>query len=224
MSAVSWICPSRSHSESTGSKENEVMKRILIGFVVAAGAALAIALAPLGGETAPAFTLDSAEGKKVSLEEFRGKWVVLEWWNYQCPIVRRHYSAGNIQRQQAELKEKGVVWLSICSSAPGKQGHVDGSKATEVMKAGEGSPFAVLLDPTGEVGKKYGALTTPHMFLISPKGEILYNGAIDSNRSGRQADSEVQHYLMDAYAEASAGKEVTVKKSQPYGCDVKYAN
>jgi peroxiredoxin len=194
---------------------------MILGIVVAAGAALALALTPLN-EAAPTFTLESGEGKKVSLEDFKGKWVVLEWWNNGCPIVKRHYGAGTMQKQQAELKDKGVVWLSIVSSAPGTQGYVTVENASSVMKSNKGVPHAVLLDPTGDVGKKYDAKTTPHMFLISPKGEILYNGAIDSNRSGRQAPNEVENYLGRAFEEASAGKEVTTKKTQPYGCNVKY--
>lgn len=197
------------------------MKRIASIAGIAIVASLAVAMTP-DRSTAPTFSLMSAEGKKVSLEDFKGKYVVLEWWNHQCPVVVDHYNKGSIQKQQQLMKDKGVVWLSICSSAPGKQGHVEGSAAADVMKNVKGVPQSVLLDPTGEVGKLYGARTTPHTFLISPKGEILYNGAIDNNRSGREATTI--NYVVQAFEEASAGKEVSVPKTQPYGCGVKYRN
>jgi peroxiredoxin len=173
---------------------------------------------------APEFALESAQGKKVSLSEFAGKWVVLEWWNHECPVVQRLYGAGNIQKLQAEVKAKGGVWLSICSSAPGKQGHVVGQAAQGAMTSNKGVPYAVLLDPTGEVGKRYQAKTTPHMFIVSPKGELVYDGAIDSNRSGNQPAAEVVPFFSNAFANALAGKPIENAKNRPYGCGVKYAN
>jgi peroxiredoxin len=193
-------------------------------------AAAAAVSAPLfASETAPAvkkapdFTLTSAAGKTHSLSEFKGKYVVLEWWNYQCPLVKKHYDSGNMQKLQKEMKEKGVVWLSINSSAPGKQGHVAGEYATQVMKTKEAAPAAVLLDHDGKVGRAFEAKVTPHMFLISPNQEIIYNGAIDSIPSSNKADIEkAENYLVRAYNEASAGKPVSKSVTQPYGCSVKY--
>jgi len=172
---------------------------------------------------APTFTLTDAKGAKVSLEDFRGKYVVLEWWNYQCPIVVKHYSSQNMQNLQRKLTGEGVVWLTICSSAPGKQGNVDGAKALEVMAGQKGAPTSILLDPTGEVGKKYDAKTTPHMFLVSPKGELLYDGAIDSIPSSNAADiPKAENYVLKAFEEAKGGKAVSTPKPRPYGCNVKY--
>lgn len=184
-------------------------------------AALAVSLSNSPApEAAPTFALKGADGKEYRLEDYRGKYVVLEWWNYQCPIVARHYSAGNIQRQQKDLTGKGVIWLTIAGSAEGKQGFVGADEARKVMTEKGGAPTAILLNPAGDVGMKYKAKTTPHVFLISPKGEILYDGAIDDNPSGR--NKEVNDLLLTAYAEASSGKPVTVAKSQPYGCGIKY--
>jgi len=172
---------------------------------------------------APTFTLTDAKGAKVSLEDFRGKYVVLEWWNYQCPIVVKHYSSQNMQNLQRKLTGEGVVWLTICSSAPGKQGNVDGAKALEVMAGQKGAPTSILLDPTGEVGKKYDAKTTPHMFLVSPKGELLYDGAIDSIPSSNAADiPKAENYVLKAFEESKSGKAVSNPKTRPYGCGVKY--
>jgi len=202
-------------------------KAILLPFAVAAAIAVLVAAKPVTKpalEPAPTFSLPSSGGGTVNLADFKGKYVVLEWWNHGCPVVQRHYRANNIQTLQKQMKDKGVVWLSICSSAPGAQGHVTGEEGAKVMKESKGSPHAVLLDPTGEVGKKYGAKTTPHMFLISPDGNTLYNGAIDNNSRGNLPAGEVVNYLVKAYEEASAGKEVSEPKTRPYGCSVKYAN
>lgn len=202
-------------------------KAILLPFAVLTAAAALIAAKPASKpalEPAPAFSLPASGGNTVNLADFKGKYVVLEWWNNGCPVVQRHYRANNIQTLQKQMKEKGVVWLSICSSAPGAQGHVTGDEGATVMKESKGSPYAVLLDPTGEVGKKYGAKTTPHVFLISPEGNTLYNGAIDNNSRGNLPANEVVNYLVKAYDEASAGKEVSEPKTKPYGCAVKYAN
>jgi peroxiredoxin len=198
------------------------MKKTIISlaaFGVAVAAMAAFATAP----SAPEFTLPSSVGKDVSLADFKGKYVVLEWWNYQCPYVVKHYNSGNMQRTQKELMDKGVVWLTIVSSKPGSQGYVTSEQANEVMKTNRGAPTFILHDPSGVVGKKYDAQTTPQMVLISPTGEMLYNGAIDSIPSSRIADLEkAENYLLRAFNEVSAGKPVSMPKTKPYGCNVKY--
>jgi peroxiredoxin len=198
------------------------MKKTILQ-LTAFGAVVAAMAAYASGPVAPDFTLPSSSGKQVALNEFAGKYVVLEWWNHQCPFVRKHYDAGNMQKLQKEMTEKGAVWLTIVSSKEGAQGYVTADQANEIMKNEKGSPSFVLLDPTGVVGKKYEAKTTPQMVLISPKGEVLYNGAIDSIPSAKQADiATADNYLLRAYGEAIAGKEISMPKTKPYGCSVKY--
>jgi peroxiredoxin len=196
----------------------------LIGLGLAVGAAaLALAMSNLGA--APNFTLDSSVGKEVSLSSFKGKYVVLEWWNNGCPYVQKHYNSGNMQKLQKQMKDANVVWLTIVSSAPGKQGYVTPDQANSMMKEFKGLPAYVLHDPDGKVGKLYNAKTTPQMVLISPNQEVLYNGAIDSIRSANPGDIErAENYLLRAYNEAKAGKPVSMPSTQPYGCNVKYAN
>lgn len=175
-------------------------------------------LAP--GTAAPAFTLTDSNGKQHSLASFKGKHVVLEWTNHQCPIVVRHYRNGHMQATQKWAVEKGVVWLAIVSSAEGKQGYVTANQANEVLKSKGFNATAMLLDPTGSVGRAYGARTTPHMFVISPNGTLLYNGAIDDNTSNDPGAS--RNYVRAAISESLSGKPVSVALSQPYGCSVKY--
>ncbi len=176
------------------------------------------------GQQAPRFTLTDSNGRQRSLDEFKGKPVVLEWWNYQCPFVGKHYGSGNMQRLQQEWTGKGVVWLTINSSADGLQGYVDGARANSVMKEAGGSPTAVLLDHDGTVGRAYGAKTTPHMFVIDKDGSVAYAGAIDDTPSTDQSDvATAKNYVSQALAEVAAGRPVTRATSQPYGCSVKYA-
>jgi peroxiredoxin len=197
------------------------MKRTI--FQLAAFGAAIAAMASFAATPAPNFTLPSSTGKQVSLADFKGKYVVLEWWNHQCPFVRKHYDSGNMQKTQKELTDKGVVWLTIVSSKEGAQGYVTADQANDIMKREKGVPTFILHDPTGEVGKKYDAKTTPQMVLISPKGEVLYDGAIDSIPSSRISDlDKAENYLLRAYGEASSGKAVSMPKTKPYGCNVKY--
>jgi hypothetical protein len=148
---------------------------------------------------------------------------VLEWLNHGCPFVKKHYSSGNMQSLQKKYGEKGVVWLSVVSSAPGKQGYNLPDDANALSTEMKAAPAAVLLDPTGEVGKLYDARTTPHMFVINPEGVIIYNGAIDDKRSTDVEDiSTSKNYVAAALDEAMSGKPVTVAATQPYGCSVKY--
>jgi peroxiredoxin len=174
------------------------------------------------GQAAPAFSVADTNGKTHSLEQYRGKWVVLEWLNHDCPYVRKHYNGGAMQALQKKYAGK-VVWLSIVSSAPGKQGHFSNERANELTKEKNASPSAVLVDAPGTVGRAYGARTTPHMFVINPQGNIVYMGGIDDKPTSRAADLQTARPHVDiALQEAMAGKPVTVPSSQPYGCSVKY--
>ena len=174
-------------------------------------------------EPAPGFTLTSTDGKQFSLSEFRGKYVVLEWVNYDCPFVRKHYSSGHMQKLQATYTGKDVVWLSICSSAPGKQGHFEGEDLTDRIVGEKAKPTAYLVDADGTVGRMYEAKTTPHMFVIGPDGVLLYAGAIDDIASTDADDLAIaRNYVTAALDAAMAGKPVEVKTSKPYGCSVKY--
>ncbi len=200
--------------------------------VVLSVAALAVLLSPGGafaqvtvGKPAPLFSLMAADGKTVALELLRGKTVVLEWTNHDCPFVRKHYDAGNMQAQQKEAAAAGVVWLQVISSAPGKQGHVDGATAQALNTRRQATPAAALLDPTGKVGQQYGAKTTPHMYVINAQGTLVYQGGIDSIPSARTDDiAKAEQHVRVALAELGMGTAVTKPTSKPYGCSVKYAD
>jgi len=175
------------------------------------------------GSPAPEFTLTDTQGNAHSLSSFRGKYVVLEWVNHGCPFVVKHYSSGNMQALQKEAKEKGAVWLSICSSSEGKQGHMSNdewnAKNTEVGSACD----AVLIDEDGTVGKLYSAKTTPHMYIINPEGNLIYQGAIDDTKSTDADDiPKSENYVRSALTQAMAGEPVAKAQTQPYGCGVKY--
>lgn len=177
--------------------------------------------APQVGKAAPAFTAVDSNGKPQSLAQYRGKWVVLEWLNHDCPYVRKHYGGGAMQALQKKYAGK-VIWLSVVSSAPGKQGNYSNAELNELTKEKGAAPYAVLVDPTGTVGRAYHAVTTPHMFVINPQGNIVYKGGIDDKNSTRQSDLKTARPHVDiALQEALAGKPVSVPSSQPYGCSVK---
>ena len=192
--------------------------------LVAASMVAAPALAePQVGKAAPNFKLNDVNGRVVSLSDFRGKTVVLEWNNPDCPFVKKHYGSGNMQRTQAAAKKDGVAWLSINSSAEGKQGHMDGAKAKAVIAAQKAQPTAYLLDPKGVVGTGYGAKTTPHIYIVDPKGTLVYNGGIDDKPTPNPADiNGARNHVLAALSELKAGKAVSVPESRPYGCNVKY--
>lgn len=201
------------------------MNRLLPFALIATGLALpAVATAePRIGEAAPAFTTLDTSGKPVSLADFRGKTVVLEWTNHECPFVKKHYGAKNMQAQQGSAAGDGVVWLTINSGAPGKQGHVDAAGAEAVMARDGFKSTAYLLDASGDTGRAYGAKTTPHMYIIDGEGVLRYNGAIDSIPSADPADiPAATQYVTQALGELAAGKAVSVVSTQPYGCSVKY--
>lgn len=198
-------------------------------FMKTGGAALALILtATVGaatqvGEKAPDFSLADSHGKTRTLSSFKGKFVVLEWTNHKCPFVEKHYGSGNLQSLQKEATGKGVVWLSVISSAPGKQGHVSAAQANELTAARDAVPTAVLLDPSGDVGRRYEAKTTPHLFIIAPDGTLIYKGGIDSVPSADPADiAKAKPYVKTALSEALAGKPVSEPVTRPYGCSVKY--
>ncbi len=174
---------------------------------------------------APAFTLTDTKGQSHSLSDFAGKWVVLEWTNHGCPYVKKHYNSGNMQSLQEKYTDSGVVWLSICSSAPGKQGHMDNAGWQAAIADKGIKATAVLIDEDGAVGKRYGATTTPHMFVINPDGDLVYRGAIDSVRSTDAADIEqADNYVAAVLDAGMAGEELPYESTKPYGCSVKYAN
>ncbi|WP_321490793.1 redoxin domain-containing protein [uncultured Hyphomonas sp.] len=177
------------------------------------------------GRPAPAFTAMDSHGDLVSLSDFTGQTVVLEWTNEGCPFVRKHYAQppGNMQGLQADAEADGTVWLTVISSAPGKQGHADGSGANQWTEEHGAKPAHVLLDPEGELGRLYQAKTTPHMFIIGPKGQVAYQGAIDSVASANVADiASATNYVREALNSLAAGESINVSTTKPYGCSVKY--
>jgi peroxiredoxin len=189
-----------------------------------------LALAVLGamphaaeiGKPAPAFTVADSNGKNVALSTFKGKLVVLEWTNHECPYVVAHYQ-GNMQALQKKYTAQGVVWLSVVSCKPGAQGHLDGPKANALTKERGAAPTHVLLDPNCELGRIYNAVTTPHMFVIDKEGVLRYDGAIDSSRTSRASDHRPEDsYVGKALDALIAGRPVEISKTQAYGCTIKY--
>ena len=175
------------------------------------------------GEPAPDFEGVDTQGVTHRLADYRGKTVVLDWTNHDCPYVRKHYSAGNMQAQQQEAAAQGVVWLSIISSAPGKQGHVTPAQADELTRSRQAAPQAVILDPDGKIGRAYSAKTTPHMYIIDPSGTLVYMGGIDNNASPNADDiPAARQHVRVALQELAAGKPISESVTRPYGCSVKY--
>lgn len=198
------------------------MKPILALAAAVVLAAPAIAAVQVG-QAAPNFKLNDADGKVVTLSDFRGKTVVLEWHNPGCPFVQKHYNSGNMQKTQAAAVKDGAVWLTINSGAPGKQGHMSGAEAKQLVAKEKARATAYLLDPKGVVGKGYDAKTTPHMYIIDAKGTLVYAGGIDDKPTANAADiAGARNHVSAALAEMKAGKPVSVSTSRPYGCAVKY--
>ena len=186
-------------------------------------APLAAIASPAVDQPAPAFTANTADGKTISLDSLKGKTVVLEWTNHDCPFVKKHYESGNMQALQKDAAAKGTVWLQVVSSAPGKQGYVDGPAATKLNSARSATPANVILDPDGKLGKLYGAQTTPHMYIIDAKGVLVYKGGIDSLATADKADvAKAEPYVSNALSSLAAGKKVAANNTKPYGCSVKY--
>ncbi len=197
-----------------------LVSALALSFFASSGAALAATV----GQPAPNFTAVDTNGKPVSLADFKGKHVVLEWLNPGCPFVQKHYKPGNMQGTQKEATSKGVVWLAISSTAPEASDYKKPADLAGWMKSQNAAATATLMDDDGKVGKAYGARTTPHMYIVNPAGTLVYAGAIDSNRSANPADiPAATNYVKQALAETLAGKPVSQPSTQPYGCSVKYA-
>lgn len=202
-------------------------RNLCAGFFTAAALALPLSAAAeaIPGKAAPAFSLTDAAGKTHTLADYKGEWLVLEWFNKDCPYVKKHYVAtDNIPKTQAYATGKGVKWLSVISSAEGKQGYLSPKEALAVQKEYKthlSAPY--LLDANGTAGKAYGAKTTPHIFIINPQGQVVYAGAIDDDNSARPESVQgAKNYVLAALDEALAGKKVSEPATQPYGCSVKY--
>lgn len=197
---------------------------IWLGFTVGSDKDAKMAKAEVG-EPAPDFTLVDSHGEKHTLSDYRGKFVVLEWINLDCPFVKKHYKSENMQALQRKYTEKGAAWLVVNSSAEGKQGHCTPEIANKLMKKKDMAVTAFLLDHDGKVGKLYGAKTTPHMYVINPEGVLVYNGAIDDKPTTKLEDvKDAKNYVAMALDAAMNGKDVPVAATQPYGCSVKYKN
>ena len=197
----------------------------LIPFAAATLAAVALPAAAqqTNGQKATDFKLTDASGKTVQLSDFKGKTVVLEWNNPGCPFVQRHYE-GNMQKTQAAARAGGVVWLTINSGAPGKQGYMQGAEAQKWVGDKNASPAHYLLDPKGVVGKGYAAKTTPHMYIIDGAGVLRFQGGIDDKPAARVEEmGSARNHVLAALNEIKAGKAVSVAQTTPYGCSVKYA-
>ncbi|MGB0064956.1 MAG: redoxin domain-containing protein [Terracidiphilus sp.] len=199
---------------------------ILLGMAIAAALATASASAQaVVGSPAPSFTATDSHGQTRSLNQYRGKYVVLEWHNQGCPYTKKHYVSGNMQSLQKEWTAKGVVWFTVISSAPGMQGYVSDIEENEYLAQMHADPTAVLMDPDGKLGHLYGAKTTPEMYVIDPNGKLIYEGAIDDRPTPDPSDIKgADNYLSDALMEAIAGKPVAHAYTRSYGCSVKYAN
>jgi hypothetical protein len=176
------------------------------------------------GAPAPQFTLIDSNEKSVSLADFKGKTVVLEWTNHECPYVRKHYGGQNMQALQKKWTGQDVVWLTVISSMPGSQGHVAPLEANKLTADRGAKPTAVLLDPKGTVGRSYGAQVTPHMYVIKPDGTLAYMGGIDDKPTTRLEDLKTANNFVDqALTEVAQGKPVSTTTSRPYGCTIKYS-
>lgn len=192
---------------------------VIAGLIMTAAAYAA----PEIGKPAPDFSATDSNGKTVKLSDFRGKTVVLEWTNDGCPYVGKHYSSGNMQTLQKDAAAKGVIWLTIISSAPGSQGYVTGEEANALTSARGAAPAAVLLDPEGDVGHLYDARTTPHMFIVNKDGTLVYMGGIDDKATTDVADIKTaKNYVRAALDELAAGDPVENAVTRPYGCSIKY--
>ena len=197
--------------------------RKLLALALATLTLPAFAVAP--GTIAPDFKGTDSNGVQHSLSDYRGKYVVLEWANKGCPYDQKHYLSGSMENLQKEWTAKGVVWLSVISSAPGQQGYVTPSEENTYLKTMHAVPTAALLDPTSNIARLYEAKTTPHMFVIDPTGKLIYQGAIDDKPTTEQQDLKgARNYLNEALTSAMAGKPVSVASTRPYGCSVKYAH
>ena len=199
------------------------MRKLLLSTAVILMTATAAIAAPVIGEPAPVWTGTDTNGVEHTLTDFKGKTVVMEWTNHECPYVRKHYDSGNMQELQKEATGTGVVWLTVASSAEGKQGQVSNDEATQIMSDDGSNATARIQDPSGTIGNMYDAKTTPHMFVINPEGTLVYSGAIDDDASFKQDGiATATNYVKAAWESVAKGEAVEVSSSQPYGCSVKY--
>ncbi len=197
-----------------------ILSTVLVVLSLYAGASIATVRV---GEPAPDFEGVDTQGKTQRLADYAGKTVVLEWTNHDCPYVRKHYGAGNMQEQQRAAADQGVVWLSVISSSAGKQGHVNAGQADELTHSRNAAPHAVILDPKGDIGRAYGAKTTPHMYVIDGAGTLVYMGGIDNIASANPGDiPRATQYVRIALQELADGKSIGTPVTRPYGCSVKY--
>ncbi len=205
-----------------------MQRRTLVSTLFAgllASTAMSSALAVDVQQPAPDFTATGANGQPIQLSAYKGKVVVLEWTNHDCPFVKKHYESGNIPKLQKEAAAQGVVWLQVISSAPGQQGHVNAATAKQVNDYRESKPAGTVLDESGAVGKLYGARTTPHIFVIDAQGKLAYKGGIDSIPSNRPEDiAQAEPYARNAIQATLKGQQVAKASTQPYGCSVKYGS
>lgn len=198
-------------------------KLTILALAVLSTGALVAAEAPKVGAPAPSFSLTDSKGKAHSLGDFKGKYIVLEWFNPGCPFVQKHYESDNMQKLQQQFTSKDVVWLTIDSSAPGKAGYLTAAEAEKQLAQWKMHSTAFLLDPGGKVGHEYAATNTPHMYVIDPSGKLIYSGAIDSKPTYDPADIPGStNYVKAALDEAMAGKPVSTPTSRAYGCSIKY--
>lgn len=200
------------------------IRSLLVTLASLTATAMMAADSPPVGSAAPDFSATDSKGKNHSLSQYKGKYVVLEWFNPECPFVKKHYGPGNMQKLQEEYTNKGVVWLSVDSSAPGKEGNLTPEQAEKTLANWKGKQTALLLDADGKVAKAYAAKNTPQMFIINPDGKIVYEGAIDSKATPNPADIPTStNYVRVALDETMSGKAVSNPNTKPYGCSVKYA-
>src|SRR5258705_13983164 len=198
-------------------------KLLITAITAFIGSALYAADVPPVGSAAPDFSAPDANGKTQSLAQYKGKYVVLEWFNPECPFVKKHYGTDNMQKLQKEYTDKGVVWLTIDSNAPGTEGNLTPEQAQKVATSWKTQQTALLLDPDGKVGRAFGAKNTPNMVIINPDGKIAYEGAIDSKATPNPADiPSSTNYVKAALDQSLAGKSVSTPQTKPYGCSVKY--
>jgi peroxiredoxin len=203
------------------------MKSLLVSTALAAALTLAASAAVAAatvGQPAPTFTTQDASGKTVSLADFKGKHVVLEWVNPGCPFVQKHYTSANMQGTQKEAAAKGVVWLAVNSTATTHQDYLQPQAMAQWMGKQNGAATTTLMDSDGKVGRAYGARTTPQIFIVDPAGTLVYSGGIDSKASSNPADIPgATNYVKAALGEALAGKVISQANTRPYGCGVKYS-
>lgn len=201
-----------------------MVRRLAIALALTAVFGLS-AYAARVGSPAPAFTGTDTHGQTHSLSDYRGKFVVLEWTNRDCPYTKKQYDNGNMQALEKKWTAKGVVWLTILSSAEGEQGYMTAADENAWIARVHAAPTAAILDSSGTIGHEYEAKTTPHMFIIDPSGKLIYEGAIDDHPTTDVSDvPSSKNYVSAALTQAMSGQPVAVTYTRPYGCSVKYAN